>query len=78
MELVLAAVHLDDEGHEEDGEDGARETSGLVAVPMKQKNLNLGINRNMTYFDLWYIKWYRESGTLDSFNNSKLKKNVKL
>ena len=37
MELVLAAVHLDDEGHEEDGEDGARETSGLVAVPMKQK-----------------------------------------
>ena len=37
MELVLAAVHLDDEGHDEDGEDGARETSGLVAVPMKQK-----------------------------------------
>lgn len=28
----------------------------------------------MTYFDFWYIKWYRESGILDSFNNSKLKK----
>ena len=24
VELVLAAVHLDDEGHDEDGEDGAR------------------------------------------------------
>ena len=35
VELVLAAVHLDDEGHEEDGEDGATETSGLVAVPMR-------------------------------------------
>lgn len=32
----------------------------------------------MTYFDLWYIKWYRESGTLDSFNNSKLKKECQI
>ena len=29
---LLAAVHLDDEEHDKDGEDGARETSGLVAV----------------------------------------------
>ena len=32
----------------------------------------------MTYFDLRYIKWYRESGTLDSFNNSKLKKECQI
>lgn len=33
---LLATVYLDDEGHDEDGEGGARETHRLVALPVRK------------------------------------------